>query len=191
MIGILALQGDFEKHKELLTKLKASTRFIKCEKDLDGLSGLILPGGESTTIGKLMVRFNLIEPIRKIIETGLPVFGTCAGAILLAARIEGYEQTKLGAMDIAVARNAYGRQVNSFETDIIISKISDTPVRCVFIRAPIITSTGDNVKILCDYNNSPILIRENNMLAATFHPELTDNTAIHKYFLSIVEKHQS
>ncbi len=188
MIGILALQGDFEKHKEHLTRLKVNTKFVRHTEDLSGINGLILPGGESTTIGKLMDRFKLLEPIRKMIENGLPVFGTCAGAILLADRIEGYEQTKLGTMDIKVTRNAYGRQVDSFETDIIINKISNKPVRCVFIRAPIITNIGNNVKILGDYNRSPILIQENNILASTFHPELTDNTAVHEYFLSIVKK---
>ncbi len=187
-IGILALQGDFEKHKEHLIKLKVNTRIIKNSEDLKGLDGLILPGGESTTIGKLSVRFNLIEPIKEMIQKGLPVFGTCAGAILLAKGIEGPEQIKFGVMDITITRNAYGRQVDSFETDINIDAISEHPLRCVFIRAPIISKTGINVKIIGKYKSNPILVQENNMLAGTFHPELTENLAVHEYFLNIIRK---
>jgi 5'-phosphate synthase pdxT subunit len=180
--GILALQGDFDKHKKILSKLGTKTKLIKLPEDLTGIDGLIIPGGESTTIGRLMTSFDLIEPLKELITGGLPVYGTCAGTILLAEKIEDCNQVKLGLMNITVSRNAYGRQVDSFETDIRL-KIDSQPFRCVFIRAPIITGTGSGVNIMGEYNNNPVLVREKNMLASTFHPELTDNIAVHRYFL--------
>lgn len=188
VIGILALQGDFYKHRELLTKLKVKTELIRNKDELRGIDGLILPGGESTTIGKLMARFNLLDHVKDAINQGLPVYGTCAGAILLAEKIEFYNQAKLGVLDITISRNAYGRQVDSFETDIVLKMNNNSPFRCVFIRAPIITQAGNNVEILGTYNNNPVLVRQKNILASTFHPELTDNTAVHEYFLNSIVK---
>jgi pyridoxal 5'-phosphate synthase pdxT subunit len=182
IIGILALQGDFDKHKKHLSGLGVKVKFVRLPEDLSSIDGFIIPGGESTTIGKLLDRSNMLEPLKDLISKGLPVYGTCAGTILLAKSIEEYDQVKLGVMNITVARNAYGRQVDSFETDINL-KICKEPFRCVFIRAPVITKTGKNVKVLGVYNNYPVLIQEGNILASTFHPELTDNTAVHKYFL--------
>jgi pyridoxal 5'-phosphate synthase pdxT subunit len=185
-IGILALQGDFEKHAHTLRGLNVAPKEIRDPTDLQHIAGLVLPGGESTTMGKLMDRFSLMEPIRKLIREGMPVFGTCAGMILLAREIEDLEQPGLRTMDIRVRRNAYGPQIESFETDIH-TEIEDFPVvRGVFIRAPVVTRIGVHVEVLATHEGTPVILRENNMLAASFHPELTEDTRIHEYFLQMV-----
>jgi 5'-phosphate synthase pdxT subunit len=182
-IGVLALQGAFEKHRELLSHFNVTVRLIRRAEELVNINGLIIPGGESTTIGKLMDRFHLLEILQDKIKAGLPVFGTCAGTILLARTIEGKAPFKLGVLDIAVKRNAYGRQVDSFEADIIFPSLTKEKIRCIFIRAPIITHTHKDVTILGSYENNPVLVQQKNILAATFHPELTKDTTIHNYFL--------
>ena len=187
IIGILALQGDFEKHKTHIERCGAETLLVRTMEELDKINGLIIPGGESTAIGKLMNRFNLIKPIFDKIKEGLPVFGTCAGSILLSKKIIGSEQYKINVMDISVERNAYGRQVDSFETDILFPEVCDEAIRCVFIRAPAIKSIdSDEVKVLGEYEGSPVLVRQGNMLAGTFHPELTEKTCVHEYFLNML-----
>ncbi len=186
VVGILALQGAFAKHKKVLTELDTSSTLVRTLEDLSGIKALIIPGGESTTMGKLLVNFNLIEPIRERIRNGMAVFGTCAGMILLAEYVADYNQPLLKCMDIRVERNAYGRQIESFETDISIQKIDSKPFRGVFIRAPRIISSGKSVEVLADFEGSPVIVRENNILAASFHPELTDDPRIHQYFLSMI-----
>lgn len=185
IVGILALQGDFEKHALALSRLGTSSKEIREPVDLQHIDGLILPGGESTTIGKLMDRFSLMEPLRKLIREGMPVFGTCAGMILLAREIENIDQPGLRTMDIRVRRNAYGPQIESFETDIR-TRIEAVPVvRGVFIRAPAATKIGGGVKVLAYHEGHPVIFREKNMLAASFHPELIDDARIHEYFLQM------
>lgn len=184
-IGVLALQGAFEKHMEKIEKIGAVPLNVRNEKELDTIDALIIPGGESTTIGKLLVRFNMLQKIKSLIEKGLPVFGTCAGMILLAKDIENSDQVRIGKMDIKVSRNAYGSQTESFETQIQVPEIKKSCVKAIFIRAPRIVSVEKNVDVLSVYENTPVFIRQNNMLAASFHPELTDDTSIHEYFLKM------
>ena len=183
VVGVLSLQGDFDKHKRLLDQIPVMARSVRYPHELENLDGLIIPGGESTTIGKLMDRQNLLEPLRQKMEAGLPVFGTCAGAILLAKSVHDHRTPLLQMMDIQVARNAYGRQVDSFEADILFPPLGEPAVRSVFIRAPVIEKTGDNVQILGQFEERPVLVRQANMLAATFHPELTDDPRIHSFFI--------
>jgi pyridoxal 5'-phosphate synthase pdxT subunit len=183
-IGVLGLQGDFEKHVRTLGMAGADPRLVVAAEDVPGLDGLVIPGGESTTIGKLMVAFGLLEPIKARIAAGMPVLGTCAGMILLAARITGSSQPRIGMLDAEVNRNAYGRQIESFEADIPVSFISE-PVRGVFIRAPKIVALGPSVEVLGTFEDVPVLVRQGAMLACAFHPELTDETRIHEYFLSL------
>jgi 5'-phosphate synthase pdxT subunit len=191
-IGILALQGDIDKHAQSIEKAGARSLPVRNEKQLRQIDGLIIPGGESTTIGKLLERFSLLEPLRKKITEGLPVFGTCAGTILLAKTIihktNKSDQPRIGTMDITVSRNAYGPQIESFETDITFSFSGKPVIRAVFIRSPIIMRIGRQVTILGVFEDKPVLIRQAHMLAATFHPELTDDTRIHAYFLEMIRE---
>lgn len=182
-VGILALQGDFKNHASTLHSLDVPAVEIREPSDLTGTAGLILPGGESTVMGKLMVRFGLLEPIRDRILDGFPVFGTCAGMILLASEIEGSSQPKLGCMDITVRRNAYGRQIASFESEVQTVIPSFPAVRGVFIRAPQAVRTGESVTVLARHDGLPVMLEENNMLSTSFHPELTGDTRVHEYFL--------
>jgi len=184
-IGVLAFQGDFQRHYELLFSMGADVRYIRSANELEEVGALVLPGGESTTIGKLLVRFGMMEPLRARIEAGMPVFGTCAGAILLAKEIEGSSQDRIGVMNIRVARNAYGRQIESFEADLQIDGITGEPMRAVFIRAPIITGTGADVEVVVNFEGSPVVVRQGAMLAATFHPELTGDNRLHRLFLDL------
>lgn len=188
VIGVLAIQGDVEKHAGMLKKAGAIPLPVKTERQLEGIEGLVIPGGESTTIGKLMVRFALMETIRKKIISGLPVLGTCAGAILLAKNIQEYDQPHIGVMDITISRNAYGSQIESFETDICVPSCGNKSIHAVFIRAPIITKVGKDVIVLSRFESKPVLVQEKNMIAATFHPELTDDMRIHEYFLKMLRK---
>jgi pyridoxal 5'-phosphate synthase pdxT subunit len=183
LIGVLALQGDFEKHLDALSALKAKCIPVRSAEELQKIDGIILPGGESTTIGMLLDRFAMLDPLREMIRKGLPVFATCAGMILLAKEIEGSSQPHLGVMDISIQRNAYGPQIESFETDIHVPLLGDDPVKGVFIRAPITTRFGEKVSILATFEGKPVLIRESNMLAAAFHPELAGELRIHRYFM--------
>ena len=187
-IGVLALQGDFSEHILMLSKLGAETAEIRLPAQLDGLDGLIIPGGESTTIGKLMVDFGLFEPIR---DFGLarPIWGTCAGAILLSKDAQR-EQPLLGLMDITVERNAFGRQVDSFEADLNIEAFGEgNPFHAVFIRAPIIEAVQGDAKVLVTLADGRIVAaQDGHLLATSFHPELTGDMRFHVYFLSLVKR---
>ena len=181
-IGILALQGAFKEHKDILDKLEADSYEIRKKSDLKKRpDGLIIPGGESTVIGKLLNDLDMLEVLKDMIENGIPVFGTCAGLILLAKKIENDKRIHLGCMNIEVQRNAYGRQLGSFVTEEEFQGIGKIPM--VFIRAPYIKSTGNNVKILSEVKGKIIAAEEKNILVTAFHPELTKDTRVHKYFI--------
>ncbi len=193
-VGVLAFQGDFQKHLELLSAMGRRAVAVRSPEDIATLAALIIPGGESTTIGMLMDRFGLIEPVRDRAGDGMPVLGTCAGAILLAGEIDGSDQPRIGIMDIGVRRNAYGRQIESFEADIELREPANRgsaadgaeqpdSIRAVFIRAPIITRVGSGVDVLARFEDDPVVVREGNLMAATFHPELSGETAVHRLFL--------
>lgn len=189
VIGILALQGDFEAHRKMLEdRLGAGTRLVRSPNELAEIDGLILPGGESTTVGKLMDRHGLDTVIRERAAEGMPIYGTCAGLILLAKQIEGSDQLRLGLMDVTVARNAFGRQVESFEADIPVAEIGDDPVRGVFIRAPYVTEASPAVQILGRFKDKIVAVRQGNLLGSAFHPELTDDPRMHAYFLTMIEQ---
>ena len=192
-IGILALQGDYEAHRRLLgDRLQVRTAEIRTPKDLSTVDALILPGGESTTIAKLLQRIGLLAPIRARVQSGMPVYGTCAGMILMAMEIEDRpHQPTLALMDITVARNAFGRQVDSFEAEIVFSPGGDAQgVRGVFIRAPFVTRTGPMVEVVATYEGRVVGVREGMKLATAFHPELTDNDAVHAFFAGMVAESQ-
>jgi 5'-phosphate synthase pdxT subunit len=186
-IGVLALQGSFIEHISTLKRLNIEPASVKLPSQLDELDGLIIPGGESTTIGKLLKKYAFMEKLQKLIHDGFPVYGTCAGTILLAKSIVGSDQPNIGTMDIAVHRNSYGRQIESFEEKLRITILGDIPYRCVFIRAPLIEKAGKQVRILAQLKDGKIVAaEENNMLVTAFHPELTEDLRIHYYFLQKV-----
>jgi pyridoxal 5''-phosphate synthase, glutaminase subunit Pdx2 len=190
-IGVLALQGDFQAHIDAMERAGATVAPVRTAEAVAACDGLILPGGESTAIGKLMARYEIDTAIREAAGRGIPVYGTCAGMILLAKDIvSGAErggQPTLGLMDIAVARNAFGRQVDSFEADIEAPAVSpDGPLRGVFIRAPYVVEAGPGVEVLARYQDRIVLARQGSLLAAAFHPELTDDLRVHQYFLDMV-----
>uniref|UniRef100_UPI002898079E pyridoxal 5'-phosphate synthase glutaminase subunit PdxT n=1 Tax=Megamonas funiformis TaxID=437897 RepID=UPI002898079E len=184
IIGILGMQGAIAEHQEILLQIPhTKTRIVKTAKDLDCIDGLILPGGESTAIGKLLDYFSLKEILQQKIISGLPVFGTCAGLILLAKNIENQTNTHLATMDITVKRNGYGSQLDSFSTNLLIPTIDkNMPIPLVFIRAPYITKTDKDVQILATLDNKIIAARQKNMLVTAFHPELTNDLRFHQYF---------
>ena len=186
-IGVLALQGAFAAHAEHLTGLGADTRLVRRAEHLEGLTGLVLPGGESTTMSNLLVSSGLDTSLREAIRDGLPVFGTCAGMILLARDIlDGRpDQISFDALDITVRRNGYGRQVDSFETDLDIDSL-DVPFHAVFIRAPVIETIGADVEVLASHSGRPVLVRSGRVMAASFHPELTDDSRVHNMFLQLI-----
>lgn len=186
-IGILALQGAFLEHQKILNDLNVENILVKTAEDLENIDGIILPGGESTAIGKLLRDFNILEPLKNKIKNGFPVFGTCSGMILLAKKITDSDISHLGTMNIEVKRNAYGRQLGSFETFETFKGI-DKKIKMVFIRAPYVNNFGKNVEVLATVNDHIVAVKEKNMLAISFHPELTEDTSIHKYFLNIVKK---
>lgn len=188
-IGLLALQGAFREHGKMLAALGAQTRELRQRKDLNGLDAIVLPGGESTTIGKLLVELGMLEPIREFIAAGMPVLGTCAGLILLCKDIEDSPQPRLGMLDAKVRRNAFGRQVDSFEIPLSVNGLDLGPFPAVFIRAPVILDIGENVRPLAhvqqDGQECPVAVRQDNILALSFHPELTADDRIHRYFLKM------
>lgn len=195
-IGVLALQGSFIEHIAILERLGVEPPAVKLPKDLVGLDGLIIPGGESTTIGKLAATYRLKDEIKRLGEDGLPVWGTCAGMIMLAREIEAATQPHLGLMDIEVSRNAFGRQVESFEADLAIPVLESVSseeekgkgFRAVFIRAPSIKRVGEGVEVLATLDEGVIVAaQQRNLLATAFHPELTEDTRFHRYFLKMVE----
>lgn len=183
-IGILAVQGDFEAHAAMLQSLGAKTVEVRTVAGLEGCDGIILPGGESTTQLQFLQEGGLFEAIRKFSAEGRAIFGTCAGAILLATHVKNPEQDSLGLVDMTVLRNGYGRQLAS---DVFFgsSQLKKEPLEMVFIRGPVIESAGPNVKVLAEYAGKPALVQKDNVLAATFHPELTDDTAVHEHFLQM------
>lgn len=189
-IGVLALQGAFREHIEMLRDIGVDAVEVRLPQELADLDGLILPGGESTTIGKIATKYGLLEPIREMIAQGKPVWGTCAGMIVLAKDV-GMRQPLVGVMDVQVKRNAFGRQVDSFETDLNIPEINNgdiTPFHAIFIRAPMLESVGANVQVLAKLEDGTIVAaRENNMLATSFHPELTSDPRWHKYFVNMAK----
>ena len=189
-IGVLALQGDVAEHMAMLSRSGAEAVPVKTEKAFRHVDGLVIPGGESTTIGKLLRRFDLIEPIQERVHNGFPVYGTCAGMILLADEVEdaGVDQPTLGGMRITVQRNAFGRQRESFETDLTVPALGDAPLHAVFIRAPLITRADAGVNLLATLEDGrPVAARQDNLLVSSFHPELTDDDRMHRYFVRMVE----
>lgn len=186
-VGVLALQGAVAEHIRSLEAAGAEAVAVKRVEQLEELNGLVIPGGESTTIGKLMRKYGFMEAIREFSKQGKPLFGTCAGLIVLAERIEGQEEAHLQLMDMTVARNAFGRQRESFETDLEVKGI-DEPIRAVFIRAPLIKSVGAGVEVLSTYKDEIVTARQGTLLAASYHPELTDDYRLHAYFLDMVKE---
>jgi 5'-phosphate synthase pdxT subunit len=186
-IGVLALQGSVKEHLDMLEKCGVEPVEVKQPHDMDNIYGLVIPGGESLTIGKLMKESGLDREILRKYSLGMPIYGTCAGAILLAKDIAGSKQMKLGLMDISVKRNDYGRQVDSFETELDVDDF-EKPFKGVFIRAPVVNAVYNGAKIMSSFENKPVLIKQGNLLISTFHPELTDDLRIHKYFIDMVKK---
>lgn len=189
MVGVLALQGAFREHVAALTRLGAATREVRQLRDMAGIDAMVIPGGESTTMGKLLTDLEMLEPLRARIREGMPVYGSCAGLILLCRNIEGSEQPRLGILDATVRRNAFGRQVDSFEADLAIPELGAEPLPAVFIRAPVILATGPEVRVLArvemDGAERAVAVRQDRVLATSFHPELTPDTRFHRYFLDI------
>ena len=186
-IGVLALQGAFREHRNLFERLGAETTLVKLPEQLEGLNGLVIPGGESTTMGKLLREYDLLHPIQGLGQEGFPLLGTCAGMIVLAKQIVGAPEPHLALMDITVNRNSFGRQRESFETDLDIPAIGDDPFPAVFIRAPHVEAVGEGVEVFARYHDRVVAAREGNLVALSFHPELTDDDRLHQYFLDIVE----
>jgi 5'-phosphate synthase pdxT subunit len=186
-VGVLALQGDFREHISVLRGLGADITEVRLPDQLDGLDGLVIPGGESTTIGKLATRFGLMEPLRQAISEGLPTYGTCAGLIFCAMGLSEGEQPLLGVLDVVVQRNAFGRQNESFEVDLPVVGLDD-PFHAVFIRAPWVSKVGTGVEILASIDDHPVMVRQANILGTSFHPELTDDPRIHAVFLKMIEE---
>jgi len=192
-IGVLALQGAFIEHEKMLQRLGVETREVRLPGDLDGVAGVIIPGGESTTIGKLAVQYNLIEPLRELAKAGTPLWGTCAGLIFMAKDV-GRDQPLLGLMDVTVQRNAFGRQVDSFEADISIKGVDgDQPFHAIFIRAPLIESVGAGVEVLArvekDDEEVIVAAQQGNLLVTSFHPELSNDDRFHRYFVNMAGRH--
>jgi 5'-phosphate synthase pdxT subunit len=179
VVGILALQGDFAAHARMLRELGAAPREVRVPADLDGLDGLVIPGGESTTMTLGIERERLAEPLRELAASGTPLFGTCAGLIML-------DRDHLGLMDLRAERNAFGRQVRSFEADLDVAGIDGPPVRAIFIRAPWVAERGEGVEVLAEVDGHPVAVREGARLAISFHPELSGEPRLHAHFLELV-----
>lgn len=189
-IGALALQGDFREHLDVVRSLGAEGIEVRTEEDLDLIEGLIIPGGESTAIGRLASIYGMIDPLRKRIEDGMPVLGTCAGMIFLASATLRHEQPQLRVLDVVVERNAFGRQVDSFEADLTVARFHE-PIHAVFIRAPWIHKVGAEVEVLAAVEDPqtgeqrPVFVQQGRILATSFHPELTTDTRIHEMFMEV------
>lgn len=184
-IGVLALQGDYDAHACMIERCGATARRVRCPQELERVRGLIIPGGESTTIGKLIDRWGLHEPLVERARQGMPIWGTCAGLILLARRVEGSDQYRIGLLDVTVRRNAFGRQIDSFETDLPIRGFPGGPIRAVFIRAPLITEVGPEAEVLCETEGGVVMVRQGNLWGTSFHPELTDDCRLHRAFIDL------
>lgn len=186
-IGVLALQGAVAEHIAMFSALDEKAVPIRLPSELRDIEALVIPGGESTTISKLLLEYDLMSPIRQLAEKGFPMLGTCAGLVLLAKKVPNLDLESIGVMDIEVKRNAYGRQVDSFETDLRIPVLGDDPFRGIFIRAPIIEKINSKVEILCQINGQPVAVKQGRLLACAFHPELADDLRFHRYFLDLVK----
>ena len=186
VVGVLALQGDFAEHITALKAVGARAVAVKKPEELEACNALVIPGGESTTIGLLCQRFGLGEAIINLHRRGAPIWGTCAGLILLAKEIVDSDQWRLGLMDIEVARNAFGRQVDSFEADVAVDGIDGGPLRAVFIRAPYVTRVWGDARIIATFQDKIVAVRQGNLLGCAFHPELTSDTRMQQYFLSML-----
>jgi pyridoxal 5'-phosphate synthase pdxT subunit len=197
LVGVLALQGDFAEHRAALSDLGAASRPVRRPEDLSGIDGLIVPGGESTTVSMLLDSSGLAEPVGIEVAAGMPVFGTCAGMILLARQVvDGRpDQRSYGAIDLIVRRNGYGRQLDSFECDLAVPELGERPLHAVFIRAPLVESLGPEVEVLStldrepgvvSLSRTPVVCRQSNVLVAAFHPELTSDRRLHELFLSSI-----
>ena len=188
-VGVLAIQGAVAEHLELLNQIPdVCAQEVKYLDELNEVDGLIIPGGESTAIGRLLRDFNLLQPLKERILNGMPVWGTCAGMILLAKSLENDPTVHLGVMDITVERNAYGRQLGSFTTEVEIEKISSNKVPLIFIRAPYVTQVKSDVDILLEVNDHIVACQQKQMLATSFHPELTKDTSFHRYFINMIKQ---
>ncbi|NLO97226.1 MAG: pyridoxal 5'-phosphate synthase glutaminase subunit PdxT [Peptococcaceae bacterium] len=185
-IGVLAIQGAFREHRKMLEKLGADVIEVRSAKELTDIEGLIIPGGESTAIGKQLAENGFGKKIINMARQGLPIFGTCAGMILLSKNIDQSNQYSLGLMDTLVRRNAFGRQIASFEADLNVKGLKGEKVRAVFIRAPFVVKSAPQVEILAEYKGKIVFVRLDNLLASAFHPELTDDPRIHEYFLKMI-----
>ena len=189
-VGVLALQGDVREHVRSLSDCGVSAQPVRRKNEIESIDALVIPGGESTTIAKLARSFGVFELIAQRIKDGMPTYGSCAGMILVANSvldaIEGQET--FGGMDVVVRRNAFGRQVDSFESDLHFAGITDAPLRAIFIRAPWVESVGENVRVLAAVDGHPVAIQQNNVLATSFHPELTGDNRVHRYFIDSVCK---
>lgn len=189
VIGILAIQGDFLEHRMMLETLGANVTEVRLPHELDEIDGLIIPGGESTTIVQLIDIYKMRCKLRqRVLNEGMPTWGTCAGMIIISNRLRDRRPEPLGLMDIEVSRNAFGRQVNSFESDVAVKGLEGPPFRGVFIRAPVVNSVGEEVSILATLKNGQaVAVAQRNILATAFHPELTDDTRLHELFLKMVD----
>ena len=189
-IGVLALQGAFAEHVAALRAIGVEAVEVRLPEQLDDVDGLIIPGGESTTMRNLIRRWNMREPILALAERGAPLFGTCAGMIVLSRQIEGGEEPILPLLDVTVERNAFGRQLDSFETDLSVPLLGDTPVHAVFIRAPVIESVGPDVDVIARLDDWRIVaVREKNIVATSFHPELAGETRFHRLIATMAAEH--
>lgn len=196
-IGVLALQGAFREHILAVERCGARAIPIRKREDLKNIDGLILPGGESTVMGKLLNEWNIMQPLRQLCETGIPVFGTCAGLILLCTEILDHpEQPRIGLLDASVRRNAFGRQIDSFTTTLQLEPFpvagaegSAAPLQAVFIRAPLLERTGPNVQVLARKDGHPVAVRQRNILATSFHPELTEDLRLHQWVVDTAALH--
>ena len=184
----MAVQGDFAEHIAILRKVGVDAREVRLPEQMDALDGLIIPGGESTTLSRLMSIYHLREPVARMAAEGRAVWGTCAGMIMLAREITEQDPVPLGLMDIGVRRNAFGRQVDSFEQELQIAPLAPEPYHCIFIRAPVVIRVGTPVDVLATLENGqPVAVQQGNLLATAFHPELTSDARIHQYFVSLAE----
>lgn len=189
-IGVLALQGDFAEHLAMLRDQGVDAVEVRTLAQIDDVDGLVIPGGESTTIARLLIAFELLEPLRERIRAGLPTWGTCAGAILLADDVPELDREPIGVMDMTVDRNAFGRQIQSFEADLDIVGMDGPPLRAIFIRAPVIRRVGEGVEVLAALADGRIVAaRQGHLLATSFHPELTDDSRMHGYFAEMCREH--
>ena len=194
-VGVLALQGDVREHARMLERCGVSAVPVRRERELAAVDGIVIPGGESTTIDKLLRAFDLFDPLQRAIRAGLPAYGSCAGMILLADRVlDGIEgQQTLGGLDVTVRRNAFGRQVDSFEADLLIEGVEGAPLHAVFIRAPWVESVGPRAEVLGTVSAGPaagriVAVRDRNVIATSFHPEITDDDRVHRVFVEIVRE---